>query len=87
LGRQTLTGFVNLSQVFQFLVKAGQRVRTFDGQIAAVIYFVPQFCNPLGQPRHPDRRRPEMNAALTLAIAQRHAQNGDGFSCAREIAA
>src|SRR5215510_8844777 len=85
LGCQAFAGFVNLVEILQLFTKPGKRVRTFNRQIASIIYFVAELCDSLRQAGNTNRCRSQMYACHALAITKRHTKNGNGLSRARKI--
>src|SRR5438045_7006041 len=50
-------------------------MRAFNRQITAVVDFIAEIRDSLRQSGNAHRRWPKMNAALALAVTQRHAEN------------
>src|SRR5437870_5633780 len=59
-------------------------MRAFNGQVAVVVNFVAETRHAFRHAGDPHRGRPKMNASLALTITQRNAEDGHGFSGARQ---
>src|SRR5215471_16156055 len=52
-------------------------MRPLNREIAAIVHLVAEFGEPLRKTGHANRGRTKMHPAFALAVAQRHAENGD----------